>query len=190
MKVLVCGVPGTGKTSIGLSLSLESFHYINLNTFAYLTNSFLDYDPVRQSYILNVNKLEKKFKKILKIFSKVIIDSHVVECIPKDLDLIIILRCDPFLLFNRLKKKYNMKKIIGNVEAEFSNVIPFECENHFSNNKIVEIKSNSLAKATHIIKRLIAEPSIHKRKRIDWIEVYERKKLIEKYFELISSTIL
>ncbi len=190
MKLLVCGTPGTGKTTVGLSLSYHSFHFFNLNTLAYYTNSFLGYDKIRDSYIINPKKIKEKINKVFLIFNKFIIDSHIIDYFPDKFDIVIILRYDPILLYKRLRKKYkkNYKKILENIEAEFLNIISIDCEKKFKKSKKLEIENTRIKVVEKIISNILRNSLLinEYRKKINWLDIYEEKNKLEEYFMLIS----
>lgn len=188
MKLLVCGTPGTGKTSLALSLSYYSFHFFNLNTFAYYTNSFLGYDKTREAYIIDSEKIKRKINKLFLIVNKFIIDSHIIDCFSDKFDKIIILRCDPLQLYKRLKRKYDKKKILENIEAEFLNVISIECNKIFKKSQKIEINNTNFKDTKKNIIKLLKDPFLANKyqKSIDWLNIYEKKNKLEEYFRLIS----
>jgi len=188
VKILVCGTPGVGKTTLSIFLSSFSFHYFNLNTLAFYTDSFLSHDEERDSYILNTSKLLKITKKLFEIFDKIILDSHIVECVPTNIDLIFLLRSDPLILYKRLSRKYKKKKIIENVEAEFLGVIANDCYHRFDSKKIFEIVTNNLNLAKNLSKEILLKHDKTKSKKIDWLEIYEKRSKIEAYYSIISKS--
>ncbi|MDT7892117.1 MAG: AAA family ATPase [Thermoproteota archaeon] len=188
MKILVCGTPGVGKTTLSIFLSSFSFHYFNLNTVAFYSNSFLSYDKERDSYIVNTSKLLKISEKLFEIFDKIILDSHIVESVPIDIDLVLLLRSDPLLLYKRLYRKYGKKKIIENVEAEFLGIVANDCYNRFNSKKIFEIVTNNLNLAKRIAKEILYSRKKRKWKKIDWLEIYEKRRKIEVYHSMISKS--
>ncbi|HLI45920.1 MAG TPA: adenylate kinase family protein [Geobacterales bacterium] len=186
MKILICGTPGTGKTTLSLFLSSKGFHYINYNTFAFFSRSILKYDKVRKSYVVNSNKIYRKLGPILKSLDKVVLDSHIIAGLPKKFDLIVVLRCDPEILRKRLMKKYGAKKMKENIEAEILGILSHECKKKFRD--VREVKTTNIIDAKKGLYSLIMNPrsKIYTR-HIDWADVYEKKNALESLYYFINS---
>lgn len=95
-------------------------------------------------------EMNKKYEKLLKILKNdkikpngktadVIIDSHLSHYLPKkNVDLVIVTRCDIAMLKKRLQKRgYSAKKIKDNIESEIFNVCGDEAQE--IGHKLVEI---------------------------------------------------
>ncbi len=95
-------------------------------------------------------KTDKKYEKLIKILKDktirinektpdAIIDSHLSQFLPKkNVDLVIVMRCDISVLKKRLqKRKYSAKKIQDNIESEIFNVCGDEAKE--IGHKLVEV---------------------------------------------------
>lgn len=186
MKILICGTPGVGKTTISKHLIFYSYNYFNINTLCFYTNSFINFDEKTKSYIVNLKKIEKIAKKILKYYNNVIFDTHIPELIPNEVDHVILLRCDPIELKRRLEEKgYVSKKIKENVEAEFIGMIAQACYEKFGS-KVHEILNENLEETLNIILSIIRGRKETTRE-IDWTKIYSEKNKVEMYFDAIKN---
>jgi len=95
MKLLITGVPGTGKTLIGKKLAeILNLTYINVGEFA---KENFNFPILKDEIIIDENELEKKLKEL----DNIIIDSHI----PFKADKAVILRCNPSILLERLRQR-------------------------------------------------------------------------------------
>jgi adenylate kinase len=87
-----------------------------------------------------VNKLNSSLKGSVPKDRNVVLDGHLSHF--RDCDVIIVVRCDPSVLHERLKKRnYAQPKITENVQAEALDVIL--CESIDSNAHVFEIDNTS-----------------------------------------------
>jgi len=185
VKILITGTPATGKTNLSLFLSQKGFNYLNLNTFAFFTNSILSYDYKRSTYVVNTKKVRIKLRYVFGFIDDIVIDSHIIEGLPRNIELVFILRCDPVVLKKRLLKKYSKEKAKENLEAEVIGVISNECHKKF--NRIYEIESSDFNKAKKHINKILNNPNTKKfNKILDWLTIYEKKGKIKSLFNLIN----
>jgi len=115
MKIIITGTPATGKTEISKELSkLLNYELIDVK-------KLINKNPQLVEKIENKVKIIKpKLKQVLKKMLKkdCIIETHLIEYIPKA-DIIIILRTNPLVLKKRLEeRKYSKAKIAENLEVE------------------------------------------------------------------------
>jgi adenylate kinase len=153
MKILITGVPGSGKTSISKELSkLLKLSYFDVKQIIKENPETIDGKEMDE-LIIN-EKLKKVLTKILP--KKCIYETHLIEYCPKN-DLIIILRVKPLVLKNRLiKRGYSKQKIIDNLEVEIldyftqiiksNKVIEYDCSKGSAKINAYKIKRLVLAK--------------------------------------------
>lgn len=130
--ILICGSPGTGKTTIANYLKKYGFEIINLSHFVISNKLYLGYDTIRDSYIIDEEALIKKIKERISKEKNVVIEGIGAEILPDELaDLCVVLTCDIKELEKRLKNKgYPPSKIYENLEAErFSIILNTALEN-------------------------------------------------------------
>lgn len=131
--IIVTGTPGTGKTTVAKRLARQKkAQYIDVNKIIKRHKLNKNYSKKWNSYLVDVDKLNKVLIKIIKEHQKrkqsLIIDSHLSHYLPKKyVDLCIVTKCSLKKLRQRLKKrKYNAKKIRENMDAEILEVCLLE----------------------------------------------------------------
>ena len=136
--VFVTGTPGTGKTTVAKLLAEKTgYEYIDLNAIL-LSRYKLDYDPEAETWDVDVEKAVRD----VELPEKCVIDGHLSHHFP--VDIVIVLRCRPNVLRERLREKgWNEQKIKENVEAEAINVIGEEAR--WDNDRVFEIDTTSLS---------------------------------------------
>jgi len=155
------GTPGTGKTSLSKLLVKE---VISLSDY---------YEEASESknesgeWIVNIDKLDLILKNInCEIFEGNF--SHKLARIEK----IIILRCDPMILENRLKSRnYTKEKIKENLEAEAMGIIYSESLEYLGKENIIQIDNGNktLKNTADIINKYIND-NIKVEEEIDYSE--------------------
>ena len=120
--IIVSGSVGCGKTRFAKKLALEkNYKYVNLTEFINKNKLFEKYDRKRDTYDVDVKKLNKALIKLIKYSkSNLVIDGHLSHYLPsRYVDLCYIVKCDLKELKKRLiKRKYSKLKIAENLEAE------------------------------------------------------------------------
>ncbi|MGC8947850.1 MAG: AAA family ATPase [Thermoprotei archaeon] len=180
MRILITGTPGTGKTTFSLYFSeTYDYYYINVNDLAKKHNLFLEYDNSRNSYIIDIEKVKYKIRNLLKGKNNAIIDTHIVDIVPKNIDLVIVFRLNPIKLLNILKlREYSEKKIAENVEAELLGICASDAYRRF-HDKVFELDVTD--KKFNEIEQFIisASKKIIKNQEIDWLTLLNNKDLEE-----------
>lgn len=197
MKIItISGTPGTGKTTISKRISeIVAAEIISLNEIAVINKFTLEYDKKRETHIVDFEKLDQYILSQIEELRRknvklLIIESHFSDIIPNDLiDLVIILRCHPNVLYKRLEKRgYKNSKIIENVQAE----ILGNCVNFFIQKKIkvpiLEIDTSALDvnKLTQIILELINNDKKFDNYvigKIDWLEDLSKNNRLKEFFD-------
>ncbi len=172
MKILITGTPGTGKTTNGRKLAERlGIPYINVTSIINSHPEFID------NYEGKVRIIKPEIKDWLEknLPKEYVIDSHLIEYMPK-VDIVVILRCEPNELYKRLKERnYSPKKIKDNIEVEILDYFTQKTRKK----KVIEVdttKEESDKVVEEIIRRIREE---------DWNkgEIKWNKK---KYLELVS----
>ena len=119
--IIVSGCVGCGKTRFAKKLALKNnYKYVNLTEFINKNKLFEKYDRKRNTYDVDIKKLNKALIKLIKDSKKsLVIDGHLSHYLPsKYVDLCYIVKCDLKELKKRLiKRKYSKLKIAENLEA-------------------------------------------------------------------------
>ncbi|MCD6171500.1 MAG: adenylate kinase family protein [Thermoplasmata archaeon] len=119
MKIAITGTPGTGKTSVAKELKKDGYNVIE--TAEICKNFEIGYDYARKSKIVDEEKMDEYIKSIDEN-GILFIEGHISHLL--SVDAVIILRCNPEELKKRLmKKNWEEKKIMENVEAEALDII-------------------------------------------------------------------
>ncbi|MHA1192241.1 MAG: adenylate kinase family protein [Promethearchaeota archaeon] len=197
MKVIVIsGTPGTGKTLIAKKLSEKiTAKVISLSEFAVKKDLILSFDSKRDTYVIDEEKIVPEIINLIKMgrnqdISNLIIEGHLTDIIPEEfIDLVIVLRCDPDILHERLKSRgYSRGKIIENVQSE----ILGNCANFFVEKEmtkpLLEIDTSNidLDNLVNIIVGMVSQKNItqYALGSIDWLEKLSAENRLEKYFDM------
>jgi len=181
MRILVTGTPGTGKTTISLALSKKlGVPYINLNelilasgqvSWNQLSNTFDVLDPEKVSAMLN-EEVRKISGCVCETLAVELLDSSII-------DKVVILRRDPYLLWNELQKRgWPLSKVASNVLSELLNVISYAARDLFDG-KVIEVdtsKSSPDECIDTIIRALNGEAIDNE---IDWLSRLDNDKLMD-----------
>ncbi|MEN6378982.1 MAG: AAA family ATPase [Methanofastidiosum sp.] len=135
MKLLITGVPGTGKTLISKKLAeLLNLNYINVGEFA---KDNFDFPIEEDEIIIDEKEVEKKLKEL----ENIVIDSHI----PFKADKALILRCNPPILLERLRqRRYPEEKIKDNLLSEILDYEIYAVKELFSEEDIYEVLSEDV----------------------------------------------
>ncbi|MHA1756126.1 MAG: adenylate kinase family protein [Promethearchaeota archaeon] len=194
--IIISGTPGTGKTTFAKKLNeiLPKSIVITLNDLILRKKFYLGYDNTRQTYIADIDKLIPYLIRKLKEYKEkglkyLIIEGHFSEIIPSEyINFAIVLRCHPEILKKRLlRRNYNQKKIIENVQAE----ILGNCANNLIEKEMnipiyeFDTSKRSIEDLAKTIVELINEKGDfdkYKVGHIDWLEDLFINNKLEDYF--------
>ena len=119
--VAITGTPGVGKSTVSKILA-HRFQVIDIHSYAEQHGLFEEYDEEAGSYDVDVEKLNDSIMSENFSDENVFLDGHLSHFV--DCDIIIVLRCDPEILSERLKARgYDYRKVLENVQAEVLDVI-------------------------------------------------------------------
>ncbi|MCC7572515.1 MAG: AAA family ATPase [Candidatus Methanofastidiosum sp.] len=146
MKLLITGVPGTGKTIISKKIAeLLNFVYINIGEYA---KENFDFPIEEGEVIIEESLVDEKLKEL----DNIVIDSHI----PFKADKAIILRCNPNVLIERLhQRRYSEKKIKDNLLSEILDYEIYAVKEIFSDEDIYEVLSENVEETIQEIMRII-----------------------------------
>ncbi len=151
----ITGTPGTGKSSVAEALARKlGWKVVSVNELAEEADAIIDYDEERGCHVVDVEKLRKHVKE--KKLENVIVEGHLTHHL--DVDVLVVLRCKPDMLRDRLRKKgWNEFKVEENVEAEILDVITQEAYHLRRWKKAYEIDTTDLfpTKVVEIILKLL-----------------------------------
>ncbi len=197
MKIIVIsGSPGTGKSEISKKiLDLINSKLLSLNELIISKNFILKHDDKRETQVADFKKLIPFILDTIKIYRKeevqvLVIESHFSDIVPnKYIDCAFVLRCEPHILYERLKNRgYKEEKIRENVQAE----ILASCTSYFIQKKfkgpLLEIDT-SHENSDHIAKVIIdiieynKDVEKYKFGKIDWLEKLFQEDNISDFFD-------
>ena len=168
--IAITGTPGVGKTTIVELLSDANFTIISVKDLAKQYGCEGDFDEATQSMDIDIHRLAEQFEADSLVDT--IVDGHLSHLL--DVDAIIILRCKPSLLQERLAKRgYSEQKITANVEWEmiagtWSEIIEFELDQPILELDTTNCEPEELYETiTQWINDGYSQESTHT--RIDWL---------------------
>lgn len=143
--IIITGTPGTGKSTHAQVLSEESpisLTHINIGDWVKERRLYEDFNQEWQSYTVDEDKLLDELEPVVSQ-GGVILDWHTCEIFPERwADLVVVLRCDHSILWERLEKRgYPLKKIQENNEAEIMQVVLEEARESYPTEIVVELRS-------------------------------------------------
>lgn len=166
-----------GKTSVAGTLAKAiNAQVLNVKKLILRKRLFSRLDESRGSYVIDMGLLKQALRKELarKGAEKahVVIDTiHVASLDPEQVDYVIVLRCDPLLLMNRLRERSDRRKMAENVISEFLDCLLIEALDNFPRDRVLEVDTTCRAPREVVefvlrsIKRAASPP---RSKTINW----------------------
>lgn len=159
--ILICGTPGTGKTSLCTSIITDfpTLTHIDLSSLVQKDSSLREeFDSASQAWILNddaiVDYLEEHMKR-----GGVVLDTHsLIDYFPQRwFDLVVVLEANNTVLYDRLKRRgYAEPKIHENVQCEIMRVVRDEAVESYEEQIVQVLPSNSVEEMESNTERVIA----------------------------------
>uniref|UniRef100_A0A0N5BM44 Adenylate kinase isoenzyme 6 homolog n=1 Tax=Strongyloides papillosus TaxID=174720 RepID=A0A0N5BM44_STREA len=143
VNILVTGTPGVGKTSFCEKLGQDlGFEVLNIGEIVKENQLYSSFDNEYKSYVLDEDQLLDFIED--KMNSKeggIIVDHHGCDFFPERyFNIVIVLRCNNTVLFDRLEKRgYNEKKITENIECEIFGTILEEAKESYAEHRVFEL---------------------------------------------------
>ena len=163
MNIALTGTPGTGKTSLSLLLDLNT---LSINDYYPKISNGKD---VEGNWLVDIDKMNKEIN--VSNFSNTIFEGHTSHFLD-GLDSVIVLRCHPDILKERLvSRNYKEEKLRENMEAEALNIILLEAVNEYGEKMVHELDttSSNLNESKTLMENII-NGNIKLNKRIDYSE--------------------
>ena len=128
--IAITGTPAVGKTTVVEFFTDANFTIVSVKDLAKQYGCEGDFDESTQSIDIDIHRLAEQFE--ADSLGDTIVDGHLSHFL--EVDAIVILRCNPSTLQERLAKRgYSEQKITANVEWEmvagtWSEIIEFELD--------------------------------------------------------------
>ncbi|ODV87504.1 hypothetical protein CANARDRAFT_26905 [[Candida] arabinofermentans NRRL YB-2248] len=154
--IIITGTPGCGKTSHAEQLASQSgLNHISISDFAKENKCIEGYDEERDSSIVDEDKLLDALEPLIEKGGQ-IIDWHCCEIFPERwIDLVIVLRCNNTILYDRLQKRgYKESKISENVEVEIMQVLLMEAKDNYAEEIVIELNSEDVDSLEENVERI------------------------------------
>ena len=163
VRYALTGTPGTGKTTISNALNKKTLHLSELYSEASEEKTTSD------EWLIDVEKLNRAFHK--KKGDSFIVEGHLSHTL-KDVEKVIVLRCDPNILESRMEKRnYSESKIRENLEAEAMGIIYSEAIEIFDRTKVAQLDTtNSTSEQAAEILEQFFEGKVKLDETIDYSE--------------------
>ena len=150
--LLVCGTPGTGKTTVCKALESKlKLKRLNISELVIQHDLHEGYDDEFDTFIVDDDKLLAHVEPLL-LQGGYIVESHIIDIFPDHFfNKVIVLRCDNSILYKRLSnRKYLQNKITENISAEIMEVILQEAMELYPN-KVIACRNDSKSDLTRIV---------------------------------------
>ena len=188
--VVVTGTPGTGKTTISRILARKlGASCINPQYFMRREGIDFTYDRNRKTRIVSIRRLRKAIdERAERTDHGLVIESHinpVTGPLPK-LVRVIVLRCDPLILEQRLeRKRWSKSKIGENLQAEILDICLWDAVKHYGWNRILEIDTSRRTphQVIQLVIRGLKMKRLQGRPKVDWMSTLKRRWILSHYLE-------
>ncbi|MDO5851250.1 MAG: AAA family ATPase [Methanobacteriaceae archaeon] len=177
MIIIITGTPGTGKTTISSKLAENiGAELVPVNKLAENENLFLGTDPKRGYQIVDIGALDKSIDDIKKRYNDneiIIVEGHLAQDYP-NADMIIVLRCQPDILNNRLNRRnWSHNKIKENVSAEILGICSSESyESYGDIVQEIDTSKNNIDECVTLLKKIILGDISYPIGEIDYLMDY------------------
>ena len=141
--IAISGTPGTGKTGVGqLLVKRINATLIELSHLAKEHQLLLGEDVKRETLIADTEKLQHYLANLIRESPKThVIVGHFADEVPEEiLEFLVVLRCNPITLTQRLRnRQWSQSKILENVQAEILGECTMQALLRHKREKVFEI---------------------------------------------------
>ena len=135
VRYALTGTPGTGKTTITNALNKKTLHLSELYS------EVSEEKTISDEWLIDIEKLNEIFHE--KKGDAFIVEGHLSHTL-KDVEKVVVLRCDPNVLKSRMEKRnYSESKIRENLEAEAIRNIYSEAIEIFDRTKVTQLDTTN-----------------------------------------------
>jgi adenylate kinase len=188
--VLITGTPGTGKTTVSRLLATElRACCVELNILLKRKGIDYTYDEKRKTRIVSVDRLHIALRRqAAGADHGLVIDSHVALAagrLPK-LVRVVVLRCNPIVLEQRLeRKRWSKSKIGENLQAEILDICLWDAVKNYGWNRILEIDTTEKVPrhVVQLIMKDLCKKRIQNQPTVNWLSDLKRKGILTRYLD-------
>jgi len=156
VRIALTGVPGTGKTTIADALS-DRAHVVHLGDFARDAGLLTEKDDARGSFIVDLDALAERVASVVSPEGVILLEGHYAH--EMDVDRIVLLRCDPRVLVERLRARgWSEAKVRENVEAEALDVLAAEVLDRRLPAAELDVTAGSVDEAARAVWDIVVSP--------------------------------
>jgi adenylate kinase len=162
--LIVTGTPGVGKTSLAMLLvehlnehinNDNKYKYVDIGKLIKEKNLYTDWN---KEYDVPEFDEDKILEEIAPLLSEggCVVDFHSAYFFDeRDFKVVVLLRCDNTILYDRLKaRNYDEKKIKENIECEIMEVTSEDVRENFPADKIIELPNHEIEDMEINIKKI------------------------------------
>uniref|UniRef100_A0A0G4HYZ9 Adenylate kinase isoenzyme 6 homolog n=1 Tax=Chromera velia CCMP2878 TaxID=1169474 RepID=A0A0G4HYZ9_9ALVE len=145
--ILVTGTPGVGKSTFSQQLADRAgMKHLDVGKLIQEQKLYREWDDEMNCSVFEEDLVLGALEEILGEEGGHILDFHSCDFLPPEwLDLIIVLRSDNSVLFDRLAKRgYSPEKVQENLECEIFQVVLDEATEAFGTGRVMELRNDSV----------------------------------------------
>lgn len=143
--VLITGTPGTGKTTTSeMVADLTGYRHVNIGQIVDERGLHEGRDTEYDCWLIDEDRVVDELESEMAAGGNVV-DFHTCDFFPERwFDLVVVLRANNTVLFDRLKGKgYRENKVQENIECEIMQVVLDEARDSYPDELIVELQSDT-----------------------------------------------
>ncbi|MCI4439087.1 adenylate kinase family protein [archaeon] len=172
--LFISGTPGVGKSTLCKELEKFNFAHLDVGKLVKDKKLYSRYDRKTDSFVVLVKKMRNTVKKIIRTTqTNIAVDwihsYELANLVRGGTKRVIVLRCEPLILYKRILKKYGIEKTKENVLSEFLNQISQEAHEMFERD-VIEIDTTN--RSPKKIAQGIIKDKFKPGKKIDWMKKY------------------
>ena len=167
MRLIVTGVPATGKTAISKALAkVMGAELVHANDLAKKIGAAKKAKGEKGSELtVDLRKLKKAIASLFVANKSIVAEGHLLCEFSLKADAVLVLRCDPRVLLKRYAKRgYSKQKSADNAVAEALDYCQLRAEDSYGSSKIVQINATKRV----AVKGLLGRLKSRKSDPVDW----------------------